>query len=142
VGVAMKRKVTAFITGEVQRQTEKAVNIGGRWFPKSAIASKHETSLGNTAFVIKDWLVKKSPWLVKDELGIGITKSVLLADGTLLCQGDTRKLPEPKETLIVTFDTMDFETDMLIATGISEKDAVKQVRAKYREYQKVPGGIQ
>lgn len=138
----MERKVRAFFTGTVGRQTDKAVNIGGRWFPKRAIAEQHLTVSGTKTYVLRDWFVNQNPWLIRDGLGNGINKSVKLQDGTLLFQGDSRKLNEQKEAPIVTFETMDYEMDMLVATGVDEKIAYKQIHRKYCGYQKVPGGIQ
>lgn len=121
-------KTLAFTIGTIEHQTEKAIKLSGRWFPKSAIDAMHTTANGYTVITHKAWFVRKNRHLAYDELGEKITKSIELADGQTLYQGNPAHVKADSEGSALSDKELDAIYDRLMSEGMSETDAAKETR--------------
>lgn len=127
------KKVTAFQTGTIEHQTEKAIKLSGTWFPKATVVGILKGKEGCDVLVLKDWFVAKNRHYAYTELGELRTKFVELEDGTILFQGNVSKVSiEQDSTPEYTDDELDDLVDGWIANGMSWKDATKKARALKR----------
>lgn len=122
----MNRKVLAYAVGNKEAETEKAVCINHRWFPKAAISECLQSENGSAVVVFKQWFIVKNQWLVKDELGIGITAQTTLINGDIIFQGDEDKLSHKQHIMSAAEEDALF--DELVSAGMTEMEASNEIR--------------
>ena len=124
-------KVLALLAGHKDHEIDKAIKLDGRWFPKAAVDQELTADDGATVLVFKSWFVRKNQQLVKDELGIAVNRGIRVG-GELVFQGNAGKLGSQVTRAMATDDELDALFEKLVADGMSERGASREVRQQFK----------